>query len=179
MPVLILGTLWVMFDPPKVRKGQKLKLLWGFFQPQFAYFCLFWHLKRPRPAGQWVRPNFFRPEGGQIIPPHHSIVKYLKNLKLIPQTTVLTYISTYFELFRDNYDDCTSTWFITLCVNVSHLMVCFNSSANFVIYLMGGEKFRRVWCETYMCKKGMSSSNGIQRYVCMYRSYVQLSLPNL
>jgi len=28
---------------------------------------------------------------------------------------------------------------------------------------MGGEKFRRVWCETYMCKKGMSSSNGIQR----------------
>ena len=77
----------------------------------------------------------------------------------------LTYISTYFKLFRDNYDDCTSTWFITLCVNVSHLMVCFNSSANFVIYLMGGEKFRRVWCETYMCKKGMSSSNGIQRYV--------------
>ena len=87
MPVLILGTLWVMFDPPKVRKGQKLKLLWGFFRPQFAYFCLFWHLERPRPASQWVRPNFFGPEGGQTIPPHHSIAKYLKNLKLIPRTT--------------------------------------------------------------------------------------------
>ena len=76
-----------MFDPPKVRKGQKLKLLWGFFRPQFAYFCLFWHLERPRPASQWVRPNFFGPEGGQTIPPHHSIAKYLKNLKLIPRTT--------------------------------------------------------------------------------------------
>ena len=76
-----------MFDPPKVRKGQKLKLLWGFFRPQFAYFCLFWHLERPRPASQWVRPNFFGPESGQTIPLHHSIAKYLKNLKLIPRTT--------------------------------------------------------------------------------------------
>ena len=76
-----------MFDPPKVRKVKILKLLWGFFRRQFAYFCLFWHLNRPRPAAQWVRPNFFGPEGGQTIPPHHSIAKYLKNLKLIPRTT--------------------------------------------------------------------------------------------
>ena len=107
-----------------------------------------------------------------------QILKHFAGTIIIHIPISLTYIPTYFKLFRDNYDDCTSTWFITLCVNVSHLMVCFNSSANFVIYLMGGEKFRRVWCETYMCKKGMSSSNGIQRYVCMYR-YVQLSLPNL
>ena len=76
-----------MFDPPKVRKVKILKLLWGFFRRQFAYFCLFWHLNWPRPAAQWVRPNFFGPEGGQTIPPHHSIAKYLKNLKLIPRTT--------------------------------------------------------------------------------------------
>ena len=75
------ATLLVMFDPPKVRKVKILKLLWGFFRRQFAYFCLFWHLNRPRPAAQWVRPNFFGPEGGQTIPPHHSIAKYLKNLK--------------------------------------------------------------------------------------------------
>ena len=81
------ATLLVMFDPPKVRKVKILKLLWGFFRRQFAYFCLFWHLNRPRPAAQWVRPNFFGPEGGQTIPPHHSIAKYLKNLKLIPRTT--------------------------------------------------------------------------------------------
>ena len=96
------------------------------------------------------------------------------NIK-IPWLILFTYfylsnshIIIYFTMFRNNYDDCTSTSFITLCVNVSHLLVCFNSSANFVIYLMGGEKFRRVWCETYMCKKGMSSSNGIQRYVYIY-----------
>jgi len=76
-----------MFDPPKVRKVKILKLLWGFFRRQFASFCLFWHLNWPRPAAQWVRPNFFGPEGGQTIPPHHSIAKYLKNLKLIPRTT--------------------------------------------------------------------------------------------
>ena len=75
-----------MFDPPKVRKVKILKLLWGFFRRQFAYFCLFWHLNRPRPAAQWVRPNFFGPEGGQTIPPHHSIAKYLKNLKLMSRT---------------------------------------------------------------------------------------------
>ena len=85
-PILLLATLLVMFDPPKVRKGQKTKLLWGFFRSEFASFCLFWHLNRPRPAAQWVRPNFFGPEGGQTIPPHHSIAKYLKNLKLISQT---------------------------------------------------------------------------------------------
>ena len=75
-----------MFDPPKVRKVKILKLLWGFFRRQFAYFCLFWHLNRPRPAAQWVRPNFFGPEGGQTIPPHHSIAKYLKNLKSMSRT---------------------------------------------------------------------------------------------
>ena len=81
------ATLLVMFDPPKVRKVKILKLLWGFFRCQFASFCLFWHLNQPRPAAQWVWPNFFGPEGGQTIPPHHSIAKYLKNLKLIPRTT--------------------------------------------------------------------------------------------
>ena len=58
-------------------------------------------------------------------------------------------------------ENCQVTDFINHCITLSHLLVCFNSSANFVIYLLGGEKFRRVWCETYMCKKG--SSGGVQR----------------
>ena len=45
----------------------------------------------PKPA-QAGPPNgsgrtFLALEGGQTIPPHHSIAKYLKNLKLIPRTT--------------------------------------------------------------------------------------------
>ena len=48
---------------------------------------------------------------------------------------------------------CVATPFIEFCVNLSHLLVCFNSAANFVIYLLGGEKFRRAWCQTYLCRK--------------------------
>ena len=32
---------------------------------------------------------------------------------------------------------------------MSHLLVCFNSSTNFLIYYLNGEKFRRAWVETY------------------------------
>ena len=45
-----------------------------------------WHLNWPRPAAQWVQPKKVRPEGGQTIPLHHSIAKYLKNLKLMSRT---------------------------------------------------------------------------------------------
>lgn len=56
-------------------------------------------------------------------------------------------------MFCSDIEDCSSTAFIAFCVNLSHLLVCFNSSANFVIYLLGGEKFRRAWCQTYLCGK--------------------------
>ena len=31
---------------------------------------------------------------------------------------------------------------IDMFIRVSHLLVCFNSSANFVVYYLNGEKFR-------------------------------------
>ena len=31
---------------------------------------------------------------------------------------------------------------MSVVVDLSHLLVCFNSSANFLIYMVGGEKFR-------------------------------------
>ena len=34
-------------------------------------------------------------------------------------------------------------------MRISHLMVCFNSSANFLIYYMCGSKFRNAWNSTY------------------------------
>ena len=56
-------------------------------------------------------------------------------------------------MYCDSIADCEANPFIAFCVNLSHLLVCFNSSANFVIYLLGGEKFRRAWCQTYLCRK--------------------------
>ena len=44
------------------------------------------------------------------------------------------------------------TPFVETCLSLSHLLVCFNSSANFVIYLLAGEKFRRVWFDTFFRK---------------------------
>ncbi len=37
----------------------------------------------------------------------------------------------------------------TFHFRMSHLLVCFNSSTNFLIYYLNGEKFRRAWVETY------------------------------
>jgi hypothetical protein len=34
-------------------------------------------------------------------------------------------------------------------VRLSHLMVCVNSSVNFVIYYVNGSKFRQAWIQTY------------------------------
>ena len=36
-------------------------------------------------------------------------------------------------------------------MDLSHLLVCINSSTNFLIYYCQGEKFRRAWMETYGC----------------------------
>ena len=68
-----------------------------------------------------------------------------QSFKIIPDLYEIIFCS-------DSSGNCLSTPFIAFCVNLSHLLVCFNSSANFVIYLLGGEKFRRAWCQTYLCR---------------------------
>ena len=45
---------------------------------------------------------------------------------------------------------CETTPFISTCVSLSHLLVCCNSALNWIVYLLAGEKFRRVWCEVYL-----------------------------
>ena len=46
--------------------------------------------------------------------------------------------------------ECETTPFISTCVSLSHLLVCCNSALNWIVYLLAGEKFRRVWCEVYL-----------------------------
>lgn len=84
---------------------------------------------------------------------------------LLVAISILFILCQSFKMIPDLYEimycesiaNCESTPFVTFCVNLSHLLVCFNSSANFVIYLLGGEKFRRAWCATYLCRKADSS----------------------
>ena len=49
---------------------------------------------------------------------------------------------------QDHY--CATTPFIRTCVSLSHLLVGLKSAINWIVYLLAGEKFRRVWCETYL-----------------------------
>ena len=49
--------------------------------------------------------------------------------------------------------ECETTPFISTCVSMSHLLVCGNSALNWIVYLLAGEKFRSVWCDTYLPQK--------------------------
>ena len=40
---------------------------------------------------------------------------------------------------------------VDMMIRVSHLLVCFNSSANFVVYYLNGEKFREEWLPRMDC----------------------------
>jgi len=52
---------------------------------------------------------------------------------------------------RTNGKVCTTSSqpVINMITRLSHLLVCFNLSANFVFYYLKGEKFRKAWIETY------------------------------
>jgi hypothetical protein len=41
---------------------------------------------------------------------------------------------------------------INVVLRMSHLLVCFNSSANFLVYYLSGRKFRTAWMEAYGCQ---------------------------
>ena len=57
---------------------------------------------------------------------------------------------------------------INAILRLSHLLVCVNSSANFLIYYARGEKFRRAWIDTfgafwcYCCAKSENTSTSSQ-----------------
>jgi hypothetical protein len=52
---------------------------------------------------------------------------------------------------RSNGQACaiSSEPIINMITRLSHLLVCFNLSANFIFYYLNGEKFRRAWIKTY------------------------------
>jgi len=50
---------------------------------------------------------------------------------------------------------------MNVIMRLSHFLVCFNSSTNFLIYYLNGKKFRKAWIETYgvtFCCKSAESA---------------------
>jgi hypothetical protein len=45
--------------------------------------------------------------------------------------------------------DCETTVFIETMISLSNLLVCVNSSGNFLLYMLRGKKFRDAFCQTY------------------------------
>lgn len=78
-----------------------------------------------------------------------------QSLKIIPDL---------YELIWCNQDpDTQECHFNTLTsgiIRISHLLVCFNSSANFVVYYVSGRKFRKAWLELYGPCFGLRRSHG-------------------
>lgn len=64
-----------------------------------------------------------------------------------------------FKIIPDLYEliwceptkECQFNPFTSGVIRFSHLLVCINSSANFLIYLLRGQKFREAWMKTYGC----------------------------
>ena len=47
-----------------------------------------------------------------------------------------------YEVIEDKEKSHPSDYFVNMIIDLSHLLVCINSTANFLIYMLGGTKFR-------------------------------------
>jgi len=79
-----------------------------------------------------------------------------QSFKIIPDVYEVIYC-------EEPSSGCDTTPFISTCISLSHLLVCFNSAANCIMYLLIGEKFRKIFCDTFCrgkagCLKGSGSS---------------------
>ena len=65
-----------------------------------------------------------------------------QSLKLIPDI---------YEGFICGADYCASNSVINTLITLSNLLMCINSAANFLMYMVRGSKFRRAFLRTYGC----------------------------
>lgn len=66
------------------------------------------------------------------------------------------------ETYENTLHSCEFPDIITQLTNISHLLLCVNSSANFVIYYCAGGKFRQAWLDTYGCWWCCCSRSGLK-----------------
>ena len=69
-------------------------------------------------------------------------------------------------------EDCESIPALETIITLSNLLMCINSAANFLMYMVRGTKFRRAFLQTYACRPcrrrmdrtgviGMAASKGV------------------
>lgn len=71
-----------------------------------------------------------------------ALFVFCQSFKLIPDLYELIWCN-------EENGDCEMPVPVEMCIRVSHLLVCVNSSANFLLYYFNGRKFRKAWVETY------------------------------
>ena len=74
---------------------------------------------------------------------------FCQSFKMVPDIYELIFCPP----SKDNNGQCETTPFVSMCVSLSHLLVCGNSALNWIVYLLAGEKFRSAWSNTYLPKK--------------------------
>ena len=71
-----------------------------------------------------------------------------QSLKIVPDMYEIIVCKSV-EDPKNSSEKCTFPPILTKITEISHLLVCINSAANFLIYYCAGGKFREAWLETY------------------------------
>ena len=101
----------------------------------FLVYGITWFIV-PAPAGRWCLVELFWADDGQTIPPHHSIAKYLKNLKLIPRTTTFFLrhcVNIPAFIVSDRFSDAFSFSPLTFTHNTEIRMILSTFAANWIV----------------------------------------------
>ena len=73
-----------------------------------------------------------------------------QSLKIVPDMYEII-VCRSAETYENSSQSCVFPDIILKLTNISHLLLCINSSANFLIYYCAGGKFREAWLDTYGC----------------------------
>lgn len=99
---------------------------------------------------------------GLILVGMSALFIFCQSFKIVPDM----YEMIVCNRLRTLGQDCASSKnpAINVIIRLSHFLVCFNSSANFLIYYLNGEKFRKAWVDAYgqcLCPRRTENSMAI------------------
>jgi len=104
------------------------------------------NLVRQRPRRTFTKKQMEEHNLGIILIAMSSLFIFCQSFKIIPDMYELILCNRLGHLGAD----CEMKGpVINAILRLSHLLVCVNSSANFLIYYARGERFRRAWIETF------------------------------